>query len=128
MESPQSKPRRLTEFNADFDLLSMGKSEVVTWRSPDKAPKDWIENGILTFPPDYIPGKKLPLVLYIHGGPTSVSKDTFSVWAQLLAAQEWLVFEPNYRGSDNKGSDFKHAIFADAGEGPGRDVLAAWRC
>jgi dipeptidyl aminopeptidase/acylaminoacyl peptidase len=124
MESPQSKPRRVTAFNADFDSLNMGRSEVVTWRSPDKAPKDWIENGILTYPPDYAPGKKLPLVLYIHGGPTSSSKNDFGIFAQLLAAQGWLVFEPNYRGSDNQGIDFKRAIFDDSGEGPGRDVLA----
>ena len=105
LDSPGAKARRLTKFNADFDALTLGKSEVVTWKSPDSAPKNWTENGILTYPPNYAPGKKLPLVLYIHGGPTSSSKNAFSVFVQLIAAQGWLVFEPNYRGSDNFGND-----------------------
>ena len=122
----------LTSYNAPFDELALGKSEVIEWKSPaDPATKSkkekrpsWTENGILTYPPDYVPGKKLPLVLYIHGGPTSSSKDTFSVFAQMIAAQGWLVFEPNYRGSDNLGNDFGYAIVDDSGDGPGRDVLA----
>ncbi len=124
LDSPGSKARRLTSFNAGFETLNLGKSEVVTWQSPDKAPKNWIENGILTYPPDYAPGRKLPLVLYIHGGPTSASKDAFSIFAQLIAAQGWLVFEPNYRGSDNFGNGFSIAIVDDSGDGRGRDVLA----
>lgn len=124
LDSPTAKPRRLTTFNSAFDSLTLGKSEVVTWQSPDKAPRNWTENGILTYPPDYVAGKKLPLVLYIHGGPTSASKDAFSTFAQLIAAQGWLVFEPNYRGSDNFGNDFARAIVDDSGDGPGRDVLA----
>jgi dipeptidyl aminopeptidase/acylaminoacyl peptidase len=124
LDSPGAKARRLTKFNADFDALTLGKSEVVTWKSPDSAPKNWTENGILTYPPNYAPGKKLPLVLYIHGGPTSSSKNAFSVFVQLIAAQGWLVFEPNYRGSDNFGNDFGRAIVDDSGDGPGRDVFA----
>jgi len=124
VDSAGAAPRRLTAFNAAFDTLNLARSEVVTWKSPDKAPNDFAENGILTYPPDYTPGKKLPLVLYIHGGPTSNSKDTFSTFAQLIAAQGWLVFEPNYRGSDNEGQDFNRAIVDDSGDGPGRDVLA----
>jgi len=44
--------------------------------------------------------------------------------AQIFAAQGWLVFEPNYRGSNNEGNAFQSAIFADSGAGPGRDVMA----
>src|ERR1039458_10128537 len=63
-------------------------------------------------------------VLYIHGGPRSASKQAFSSRAQLLAAQGWIVFEPNYRGSDNLGNAFQAGIWNDAGAGPGRDVMA----
>ncbi len=124
LASPGSKPRRISSFNAHLRAVRFGRSEVVHWQSPDAPPRDWAEDGILTYPPDYVSGKKLPLVLYIHGGPTSSSKHTFSPFAQLLAAQGWLVFEPNYRGSDNAGNDFAHAIVDDSGDGPGRDVLA----
>ena len=51
-------------------------------------------------------------------------KMAFASRAQLLAAQEWIVFEPNYRGSDNLGNAFQAAIWNDAGKGPGRDVMA----
>jgi dipeptidyl aminopeptidase/acylaminoacyl peptidase len=121
------QPRQLTHFNSAFDDASappLGASEVIRWQSPDPAPKNWQENGILTYPPHYQAGRKLPLVLYIHGGPKSSSKDTFNIFAQIIAAQGWLVFEPNYRGSDNEGNDFQHAITDDSGDGPGRDVLA----
>ena len=42
---------------------------------------------------------------------------------QLMAAQGWVVFEPNYRGSDNLGNKYESAIFGDAGEGPARDIM-----
>jgi dipeptidyl aminopeptidase/acylaminoacyl peptidase len=70
------------------------------------------------------PRRKYPTVLYIHGGPRASSKQAFSSRAQLLAAQGWVVFEPNYRGSDNLGNAFQAGIWNDAGAGPGRDVMA----
>jgi dipeptidyl aminopeptidase/acylaminoacyl peptidase len=128
LTDPRAKqPRQLTHLNDSFDdaaALALGRSETIRWQSPDNAPKNWQENGILTYPPHYQAGAKLPLVLYIHGGPRYSSKDSFNVFAQLIAAQGWLVFEPNYRGSDNEGNDFQYAIKDDSGDGPGRDVLA----
>ncbi len=35
-----------------------------------------------------------------------------------------MVFEPNYRGSDNLGNEIQSAIWNDAGAGPGRDTMA----
>src|SRR5439155_255846 len=81
-------------------------------------------NGVLTLPPDFSPGRRYPLVLLIHGGPTASSTEEFSARAQLLAAHGWLVFQPNYRGSDNLGNAFQRAIAASAAEGPGRDIMA----
>ena len=60
----------------------------------------------------------------MHGGPNSASILSFSTLNQLLAARGFLVFNPNYRGSDNMGENYWHAIFNDAGAGPGRDVMA----
>ncbi len=70
------------------------------------------------------PGKKLPLVLYIHGGPSAASLQTFTAQSQFLAAEGWLIFEPNYRGSNNEGNAFHLGVLHDAGEGPGRDIMA----
>ena len=56
-------------------------------------------------------------MLLIHGGPQASSKTGFSSLAQLMAAEGWLVFQPNYRGSDNLGNSYMAAITADAGPG-----------
>jgi dipeptidyl aminopeptidase/acylaminoacyl peptidase len=119
-------PVRLTEFNAALDALELGRVETLTWKTADaKGKPDGMEaDGILTYPPDFVAGKKYPLVLYVHGGPTSASHNAFSVTPQLFAAQGWLVFEPNYRGSDNLGNRYQASIWNDAGAGPGRDVMA----
>jgi len=79
---------------------------------------------VLVYPPNFSPTSSYPLVLLIHGGPQSSSKTGFSSLAQLMAAEGWLVFQPNYRGSDNLGNAYMAAITADAGPGPGRDVMA----
>jgi dipeptidyl aminopeptidase/acylaminoacyl peptidase len=79
---------------------------------------------VLVFPPGFNRTAAYPLVLLIHGGPQSSSKTSFSALAQLMAAEGWIVFQPNYRGSDNLGNAYMAAITADAGAGPGRDVMA----
>jgi dipeptidyl aminopeptidase/acylaminoacyl peptidase len=119
MASPTSVPQRLTTINDELATIPLGKSEVIGWKNDS-----FEENGIVTYPPDFNPSQKYPLVLYIHGGPAAASMMTWSSPAQLYAAQGWIVFQPNYRGSDNLGRQYQGAIRNDAGEGPGRDVVA----
>ena len=119
MASPTSPVQRLTMINEELATIPLGKTEVVGWTNDAYA-----ENGIVTYPPDFTPTQKYPLVLYIHGGPAAASMMTWSSQAQLYAAQGWIVFQPNYRGSDNLGRQYQSAIRNDAGEGPGRDVIA----
>ena len=119
MSSPAARPRRLTDFNGWTKDVAWGREERVTWKN-DR----FDEDGVLVYPPDFSPTSSYPLVLLIHGGPRSSSKTSFSTLAQLMAAQGWLVFQPNYRGSDNLGNAYMAAITADAGPGPGRDVMA----
>jgi len=119
LASPTSAPQRMTEFNKDIAALELGRTETVRWEN-----EGFHIDGVVTYPPDFVATKKYPMVLYIHGGPRSASKQSFSSRAQLLAAHEWIVFEPNYRGSDNLGNDFQAAIWNDAGAGPGRDAMA----
>ena len=119
MASPTATPKRLTNVNADIAALSLGKTEVITWKSDN-----FTHNGTLTYPPDFSAGRKYPLVLVIHGGPRAASLQTFGTNAQIMAAKGWVVFQPNYRGSDQIGNDYQRAIVNDAGAGPGRDVMA----
>jgi dipeptidyl aminopeptidase/acylaminoacyl peptidase len=115
-----SPPRRLTSLNAELASRSLGTTETITWKGPD----GFDENGTLTFPPGFDKTRKSPLVLYIHGGPMGSSLEGFSLFRHILAARGWVVFSPNYRGSDNMGKAFQKAVINDAGEGPGRDVMA----
>jgi dipeptidyl aminopeptidase/acylaminoacyl peptidase len=120
MASANDTPKRLTNFNKDIAALHLGKTERFEWPGPD----NFKEDGVLVYPPDFDKSKKYPLVLYIHGGPTASSVTQFAFLPQLLASHGYVVFSPNYRGSDNISNAYQRAIFNDAGDGPGRDVIA----
>jgi dipeptidyl aminopeptidase/acylaminoacyl peptidase len=67
-------------------------------------------------------------VLLIHGGPGLSSSRDF-VWeqwplAQMIASRGYVVFSPNYRGSDNLGNAYMTAIVHDTVAGPSSDILA----
>ena len=119
LASPTATPRRLTDFNHETAALTLGRMEAVQWTSDQLRP-----NGILTYPPDFDPARKYPLVLMMHGGPSNSSRLAFYGLGQAVAARGYVVFQPNYRGSDNLGYAFQRAIREDAAAGPGRDVLA----
>ena len=119
MASSSQKPIPLTDYNSEASKLTFGKTETIRWEN------DGLQHcGILTYPVNYEKGKKYPLVLVVHGGPNAASIEAFSRFSQILANEGYFVFEPNYRGSDNLGSEYKLAIVQDAGAGPGRDVMA----
>ena len=118
MTNPESAPKQLTNFHQEMKSVQLGRVETFSWKSDEFTP-----NGILTFPPDFDPTKKYPLVVEPHGGPRSTSKESFNSSTQLKAAHGYIVFQPNYRGSDNMGYRFSESINGDAGEGPGRDVM-----
>ena len=111
------------EAPAQFDHcpvnITWGRMERLTWKSSDGVDED----GVIVYPPNFLASRSYPLVLNIHGGPTNASKTNFNVLAQLMAAEGWLVFMPNYRGSDNLGNAYLPAILGDWGKGPGRDVM-----
>ena len=120
-DATHGAPVQLTHLNAEVASREIAHQETLTWPSMKGGPAS---DGVVTYPIGYQPGKKYPLVLYIHGGPTSSSKQTWTGFSQLFAAQGWMVFEPNYRGSDNLGNTYQAAIRNDAGQGPGEDVMA----
>lgn len=119
MKSLDDKPKRLTRFNDALTELELGRVESVHWTL------DGFEQaGVLVYPPGFLQGNKYPLVLNIHGGPMSTSSEGFDAFNQLLAAQGWLVFSPNYRGSRSLGNAFQSAVINDPMDGPTRDVMA----
>ena len=70
----------------------------------------------LTLPP----GKTLengpfPTLIMPHGGPESRDGQGYDWWAQALAAEGYLVIQPNFRGSSGYGQDFRNAGFGEFG-------------
>lgn len=118
------QPRRLTDFNHHVASLDLGAVEPFAWTTDGFA-----ADGVLTMPPASARSAgKPPLVVLIHGGPTAESTLTFDSGygglAQIFAAHGWMVFEPNYRGSDGLGARYMEATIGDLGAGPGRDIVA----
>ena len=119
ISSPDAAPQRLTGYNDGIAALDLGAVRAIDWRN-----ESYSEDGVVTLPPGYDPSKSYPLVLVIHGGPNSASITAFSGLNQVLAARGYIVFNPNYRGSDNLGAKYWYGIVNDSGAGPGRDVMA----
>jgi dipeptidyl aminopeptidase/acylaminoacyl peptidase len=113
-------PRRVTGHHHLIAARALGRTEGLEWRTRDALTAD----GVVTYPPEFDPARRYPLVLYIHGGPTASSTEGFLTRAQLFAAKGWIVFQPNYRGSDNRGNAFQRAIADDPGPGIDADVMS----
>lgn len=79
------------------------KFEIVHWKG---ALGDDVE-GVLTYPANYVAGKKYPLITLIHGGPMNADQDWWAVNAgypvPLLNQRDAFVLRPNYHGSANRG-------------------------
>ncbi len=103
--TPSGQSDRITSINPQVDTWKLPKISIVNWNG---AGGDSVE-GILELPPGYQPGKPLPMVVELHGGPTSASLYRFRLWIYgraLLPAKGYAVFSPNYRGSTGYGDKF----------------------
>ncbi len=64
-------------------------------------------------------------IVYVHGGPTAQTVNSFSRFIQHMVNQGYMVIAPNYRGSTGYGKEFQQANLFDMGGGDLQDVLAA---
>jgi dipeptidyl aminopeptidase/acylaminoacyl peptidase len=114
--------RKLTSQNDSLvSALQLGTTEGLESRS-----KDGTEvHSLLVRPANARPGLRLPLILYIHGGPNSQDAYQFSFDRELFAANGYAVLAVNYRGSNGRGSAFQKAIYADWGNKEVVDLLGA---
>jgi dipeptidyl aminopeptidase/acylaminoacyl peptidase len=113
----------LTNFNPIFAQRAQVEWQPYTWKADDGRTVE----GVLIFPPGQKGAKHLRMLTLIHGGPADADGDKFGAdwydWATLAAANGWLVFRPNYRGSSGYGDDFMLEIAPHLVSKPGRDIL-----
>ncbi len=100
--------RILTDLNRSLrEVKSLGEVRKITVASShDGKPIE----GWLTLPPGYVEGRKVPLILEIHGGPFAAYGAHFSTDNQLYAAAGYAVLSANPRGSTSYGAAFANEI------------------
>ena len=116
--------KKVSSINANFDAPTLGKTEVITWKSKDGLTVE----GLLTYPVDYEQGKQYPIILQIHGGPAGVFSQTYTgapsiYMTQFFAQHGFIVLRPNPRGSTGYGKDFRYANVRDWGFGDYEDLV-----
>lgn len=124
-ETRRFRPQQLSNINADMEFPEFGKTELISWTSPDGMEIE----GLLTYPVGYEEGTKVPLVLSVHGGPSGIYFKNFTGTARLygiqyFAQEGYAVLRPNPRGSTGYGKDFRYANFQDWGYGDFEDLMS----
>ncbi|MCX6700139.1 MAG: prolyl oligopeptidase family serine peptidase [Methanomicrobiales archaeon] len=103
-------PVQLTDMNHDLVKKPLGSSEVTEWKG---AKGDTVQ-GVIRYPPGYVPGKEYPLVLVIHGGPNYADfnswRDTWEFPYHLITDTGAVTLSVNYHGGTNYGFDFAQSI------------------
>ena len=111
--------RPITHVNAGWKPLVHARN--VTWKNEGFDVQGWLLSPI-----DAAPAAKAPMIVSVHGGPSSANTPSF-VWqgwnADFVQAGYYL-FLPNPRGSYGQGEAFTRANIRDFGGGDLRDILA----
>jgi dipeptidyl aminopeptidase/acylaminoacyl peptidase len=93
-----------------FTYTSVGGLEIEAW---------------LQRPHGYTPGRKYPLVLYIHGGPHSAyGEGWFDEFHNITGAGMWVLYT-NPRGSSGYGADFTYSTRGRWGMEDYEDIMRA---
>ena len=112
------KPVQVSHFNKVFDTITLAKPQFISYKSFDGLT---IEAAL--YKPVTTTTKRLPLVVFIHGGPTSAFINDYSAWVQLFVQQGYAVFCPNIRGSEGYGYDFVTTNRNDWGGNDFKDIM-----
>jgi dipeptidyl aminopeptidase/acylaminoacyl peptidase len=117
--------KRLSDLGAQVAAWPKSTDEVISWKSQDGAAIE----GVLHKPADFQAGRRYPLLVVIHGGPTGVSRPVPYASATSYPIDLWLakgaiVLEPNYRGSAGYGEKFRSLNIRNLGIGDAWDVIS----
>jgi dipeptidyl aminopeptidase/acylaminoacyl peptidase len=111
--------RTIADANTFLEHRQLAPVETIRYRNGDMELE-----GLLVKPIGYVPGKRYPTIVRLHGGPVYEFAHEFMPDWQVYAAQGFVVVALNPRGSSGRGFDFAKAIYADWGNVDARDVLA----
>ncbi|MBK9312849.1 MAG: S9 family peptidase [Acidobacteria bacterium] len=99
--------KELVDVNADvLTGVKLGQAEEIWYTSSDGLKVQ----GWLIKPANFEPGRKYPMVLWIHGGPWSMYSVAWNWAFQNFAANGYAVLYTNPRGSTGYGQDFVNGI------------------
>ena len=120
--------KKLTDYGQQILGWDLGTVETIRWKSKDGTEIE----GVLRKPSDFDPGKRYPLALVVHGGPTWFSseyllsgEDMFYYPALQFNYEGMLVLKPNYRGSVGRGQAFEELNVNNLGVGDLWDLESA---
>jgi dipeptidyl aminopeptidase/acylaminoacyl peptidase len=113
--------KQITHLNDSLKPM-WGKSESIEWTNGGFKVQGW-----LLYPANYDPAKKYPLLVSVHGGPSSAVTPRWpgvGYGGAPFSALGYFVFMPNPRGSYGQGEKFTQANVKDFGYGDLHDILA----
>jgi dipeptidyl aminopeptidase/acylaminoacyl peptidase len=118
---PVNAMKQMTHLN-DGMKPAWGKTENIEWTNDGFKVQGW-----LLYPANYDPAKKYPLLVSVHGGPSSAVTPRWpgvGYGGVPFSALGYFVFMPNPRGSYGQGEKFTQANIKDFGYGDLQDILA----
>src|SRR5581483_872097 len=110
---------QMTDVNPQVKNWALAQSEVVKWKSTDGLEVE----GILHYPTGYQPGKKVPLILNVHGGPAGVFSYGWSGLYHVYAGLGYASLSPNVRGSSGYDDKLLRGNMHDLGGGDFQDLM-----
>ncbi|OLE17147.1 MAG: peptidase S9 family protein, partial [Acidobacteria bacterium 13_1_20CM_4_57_11] len=116
--------KKLTDMGDQLKGFTLARREVISWKSADGTTIE----GVAYKPANFDPGKKYPLLVVIHGGPTGVDQPIVNADryypTERFVAKGALVLRPNYRGSAGYGEKFRALNVRNLGVGDYADVIS----
>jgi dipeptidyl aminopeptidase/acylaminoacyl peptidase len=112
--------KQITSRNAALKP-AWGEAKSVHWQNDGFNLQGW-----LLYPVNFDPAKKYPMVVLVHGGPSSMQHSAWPgphSFGVALSAAGYFVFMPNPRGSYGQGESFTRANVKDFGYGDFRDIM-----
>ena len=118
-------PKRVTGIYDYLDReFALPRQERIEWKGIDGARVE----GVLTYPIDYKPGARYPLIVQLHGGPEASDRfgwgSIFFYYQPAWAARGYAILRPNYRGSSGYGNVFYREPIGGYFKNSHHDVLA----